>query len=70
MDPRDYSAAVQWVRLLIMGHVQYRQFTGRLRNPASKGMHVDADPLLAALPRADRQTVASVGSAATLLPQP
>jgi bifunctional non-homologous end joining protein LigD len=70
MDPRDYSAAVQWVRPLIVGRVQYRQFTGRLRHAAWKGMYVGADPLLAALPRADRQTGASVGSAAAPLPQP
>lgn len=52
--PREHARDARWVEPMLVGEVEFRQWTsdGRLRHPAWRGMRLDRDPLGVVLPAA------------------
>jgi bifunctional non-homologous end joining protein LigD len=51
--PREHARGAHWVEPLLVGDVEYREFTAgerRLRHPAWKGLRADKPPLTVGLP--------------------
>jgi bifunctional non-homologous end joining protein LigD len=49
IDSQAFGSQVRWVLPLLVGRVEYREFTGRLRHAAWKGID-QADPSTVHLP--------------------
>ena len=50
IEPDSYGPHVRWVSPLLVGRAEYREFTGRLRHAAWKGIE-QADPKTVHLPQ-------------------